>query len=89
MSDKIKEISVFVDESGTFDPDVEASRFYIVCMVFHDQAKSIADNVQKLNDALDYTCMGSDESYSGFSTSGWMLFEYLNQRTSITLSRMM
>ena len=52
MGEKVKEISVFVDESGTFDPDVEASRFYLVCMVFHDQAKSIADNVQKLNDAL-------------------------------------
>ena len=52
MGDKVKEISVFVDESGTFDPDVEASRFYLVCMVFHDQAKSIADNVRKLNDAL-------------------------------------
>ena len=27
MVDKVKEISVFVDESGTFDPDVDASRF--------------------------------------------------------------
>ena len=45
MGDKVKEISVFVDESGTFDPDVEASRFYLVCMVFHDQVKSIADIV--------------------------------------------
>ena len=52
MGEKVKEISVFVDESGTFDPDVEASRFYLVCMVFHDQAKSIADDVQRLNGAL-------------------------------------
>ena len=33
MGDRVKEISVFVDESGTFDPDVEASRFYLICMV--------------------------------------------------------
>ena len=52
MGERVKEVSVFVDESGTFDPDVEASRFYLVCMVFHDQAKSIADNVQRLNGAL-------------------------------------
>ena len=52
MGDKVKEISVFVDESGTFDPDVEASRFYLVCMVFHDQANAIADSIQKLNNAL-------------------------------------
>lgn len=52
MGDKVKEISVFVDESGSFDPSVEASRFYLVCMVFHDQDKAIADGVQKLNDAL-------------------------------------
>ena len=52
MDEKVKEISVFVDESGTFDPDVEASRFYLVCMVFHDQANSIEDCIQKLNNAL-------------------------------------
>ena len=52
MGEKVKEISVFVDESGTFDPDVDASRFYLICMVFHDQAKSIAADVQKLNNAL-------------------------------------
>ena len=52
MGEKVKEISVFVDESGTFDPDVEASRFYIVCMVFHDQANSVEDCIQKLNNAL-------------------------------------
>lgn len=40
MGEKVKEISVFVDESGTFDPDAEASRFYLVCMVFHDQSAS-------------------------------------------------
>ena len=32
MGERVKEISVFVDESGTFDPDAEASRFYLVCM---------------------------------------------------------
>ena len=52
MGEKVKEISVFVDESGTFDSNVEGSRFYLVCMVFHDQAKSVAEDVLKLNNAL-------------------------------------
>ena len=34
--DRTKEISVFVDESGSFEPDEESSRYYIVCFVFHD-----------------------------------------------------
>ena len=47
-----KEISVFVDESGSFDPSAASSQFYIVCMVFHDQDKSIADDVATLNREL-------------------------------------
>ena len=47
-----KEISVFVDESGSFDPLSSSSQFYIVCMVFHDQAKSIVDSINGFNAAL-------------------------------------
>lgn len=52
MGEKVKEISVFVDESGSFDPAVEASQFYLVCMVFHDQSASIAEGIRRLNDSL-------------------------------------
>ena len=52
MGEKVKEISVFVDESGSFDPDVIASHFYLVCMVFHDQSASIAEGLHRLNDSL-------------------------------------
>lgn len=31
-----KELSVFVDESGSFDADCFPSRFYVVSLVFHD-----------------------------------------------------
>ncbi len=41
-------MSVFVDESGNFHhPDLE-SRFYIVGMVFHDQAVDIAAEIARL-----------------------------------------
>jgi hypothetical protein len=42
--DKTSEISVFVDESGSFDATDLASRYYLVCMVFHDQS----DDIEKL-----------------------------------------
>ena len=48
----INEISVFVDESGSFDAVDLASRYYLVCMVFHDQSDDIAGQVEKLETAL-------------------------------------
>ena len=45
---KTKEISVFVDESGSFDPDRSSSRYYLVCMVFHDQEKDISRQIEVL-----------------------------------------
>ena len=48
----IKDISVFVDESGSFDPDTASSRYYIVCMVFHDQSASVEGEIAKLNGIL-------------------------------------
>ena len=48
----INEISVFVDESGSFDAADLASRYYLVCMVFHDQSDDIAGQVEKLETAL-------------------------------------
>jgi len=38
-----KTLSVFVDESGTFRYPDPSSRYYIVALVFHDQAVSIED----------------------------------------------
>jgi len=48
----VSEISVFVDESGSFDAADLASRYYLVCMVFHDQSDDIATQVEKLESAL-------------------------------------
>ncbi|MBQ4385351.1 MAG: DUF3800 domain-containing protein [Kiritimatiellae bacterium] len=51
---RTREISVFVDESGSFVPESmdSSSRQYILCMVFHDQSIQIADEIAKLEDAL-------------------------------------
>ena len=52
MKKTTREISVFVDESGSFEADRSSSRFYMVCMVFHDQAVDIKGNVENLNKTL-------------------------------------
>lgn len=53
MAEK-KEISVFVDESGSFAP-VDAdpnSPYYLLCMVFHNQADSLSEASATLSSAL-------------------------------------
>ena len=47
-----KEISVFVDESGSFDGNSKSSQYYLICMVFHDQDVSIAADIAAFNQEL-------------------------------------
>lgn len=50
----VKEISVFVDESGSFVPEKDdpVSRYYLLCMVFHDQGVDISNDIEALEDSL-------------------------------------
>jgi hypothetical protein len=45
----VKELSIFVDESGDFGAYESHSPYYIVTLVFHDQAIAIAKNIHHLN----------------------------------------
>ena len=47
------DIGVFVDESGSFAPDASSSRYYILCLVAHDQATDIACQISALEDSLE------------------------------------
>ena len=47
-----KELSIFVDESGDFGPFDVHTPYYLVTMVFHDQAKSIEPQVLQLEQAM-------------------------------------
>ena len=58
-SAKVKEISVFVDESGSFAPDEESSRFYLICLVLHDQDADISAWVKNLEDYLESSGLGA------------------------------
>ena len=61
MNKGTKVISVFVDESGSFDPDRNSSRYYSICMVFHDQSVDLSEEIQKLEDSL--AALGLDRNH--------------------------
>ena len=59
-----KEISVFVDESGSFAPagsDLH-SPYYLLCMVFHDQTDDISNEIARLRDAFIQTGLAADHT---------------------------
>ena len=48
----MKELSIFVDESGDFGEYEKHAPYYIVTMIFHDQTIDISDNINLLNKSL-------------------------------------
>ena len=44
----MKELSIFVDESGDFGPYAKHSPFYIITMIFHNQSQSLTRDIEKL-----------------------------------------
>lgn len=50
----MKELSIFIDESGDFGEYEYHSPYYIIAMVFHDQDNDIQQAISKLNRELSY-----------------------------------
>lgn len=50
----MKELSIFIDESGDFGNYEYHSPYYIITMVFHDQSEDIQNSISKLNQELSY-----------------------------------
>lgn len=50
----MKELSIFIDESGDFGEYDHHSPYYIITMVFHNQAENIQPAILKLNQELSY-----------------------------------
>lgn len=48
----MKELSIFVDESGDFGRVDNSSPYYLVTLVFHSQADDISAQLVKLNKEL-------------------------------------
>ncbi|MCI6703500.1 MAG: hypothetical protein SOU06_05655 [Bulleidia sp.] len=49
----MKELSVFVDESGDFGEYDYHSPFYIISLVFHDQVYDISSDLAHLENSLN------------------------------------
>ena len=49
----MRELSIFIDESGDFGPYDYHSPYYIIAMVFHDQTADISGPIAKLNRDLE------------------------------------
>ena len=49
----VKELSIFIDESGDFGQTVNQSPFYIVTLVFHNQTTDISDHIARLKSWLN------------------------------------
>jgi len=49
----MKELSIFVDESGDFGAYDYHSPFYMLTMVFHDQAVDISPDLQRLQESVN------------------------------------
>ena len=49
----MRELSIFIDESGDFGPYEAHSPFYLLSLVFHDQSRDITDSLDKIHDALE------------------------------------
>ena len=50
----LKELSIFIDESGDFGEYSTHSPYYIITMIFHDQHEDINIAISKLNQELGY-----------------------------------
>jgi len=48
----MKELSVFIDEAGSYGKYEPHSPFYLVTLVFHDQSNDITQNISKLNNRM-------------------------------------
>ena len=48
----MKELSIFIDESGDFGEVIKLPSYYLTTFVFHEQDKNIGEQVQKLENRL-------------------------------------
>lgn len=50
----MKELSIFIDESGDFGEYDYRAPYYIISMILHDQTIDITDEIRKLEESLSY-----------------------------------
>ena len=58
----MKELSIFVDESGDFGEYEKHAPYYIITMIMHDQSVDISNEIWKLNEALKNIGYGNEQA---------------------------
>ncbi len=73
----MKELSVFIDDSGDFGEIKERPSYYLVTFVFHDQQNDISAQVKKLEDSvktagfdIEYIHTGKTNFYGVYESDG-------------------
>ncbi len=61
----MKELSVFIDESGDFGEAKNNSSYYLVTFVFHDQSIPIIEQVSKLETSIKNSGFGIEYIHTG------------------------
>ena len=74
----MKELSVFIDESGDFGEYDDQSPYYIITMVFHDQSVGIDDEIHKLNMELSYMNLSGMCIHTGPIIRKEEIYEYMS-----------
>ena len=74
----MKEISVFVDESGDFGQYEPHSPFYIVTLLFHDQSVDITENINHLNNKIRNSELPDSPVHAGPLIRREYEFKYLS-----------
>ncbi len=62
LGEHMKELSVFIDESGNFGAYGKSSQYYIVTLILHNQSIDITENIARLNTAVSHTDFGTNHS---------------------------
>lgn len=61
----MKELSIFIDESGDFGEIKERPAYYLVTFVFHEQEKDITEYVSKLEKSVKISGFGVEYIHTG------------------------
>lgn len=61
----MKELSIFIDESGDFGEYSYHSPYYIITMVFHNQSSSIESEMEHLEKELSYLSLSNHCIHTG------------------------
>lgn len=65
----MKELSVFIDESGDFGEVKERPAYYLVTLLFHEQNNEFSDNVKKLEESIRNAGFNFEYIHTGPITS--------------------